>query len=456
MILAILGAVIAGCAVGPNYKRPVVDSPRIFRDDNTPTNSSFADLEWWRIYRDELLQALIREAFTNNYDARIAVTRVEQAQAFAMQARSQFVPNVDYNGSVGYGRNALFGEAYPNNAATVGSATATLNAFWELDLWGRIRRLNESARAQFLASQEARRGVLLSLLSAVATDYFRLLELDQELGIVQRTTNSFGESLKIFTQRLEGGTATDLEASRAQAALADAASAMPSILQQITLTENELSVYLGRNPSPINRSGPLAEALPPQVPAGLPSALLERRPDVREMEQLLRSANAQVGVSVAEFFPKIGLTALLGKISPELSAFTLGGANVWGVAAEGTGPLFEGGRLVGQYRQTKAARDEARLHYLQTLLTSFREVADALVSRQRLAEIREHQALEVEALERAVRVSTQRYLAGKASYYEVLEAQQQLFPAQLNLARTERDQRLAVVSLYKALGGGWK
>jgi multidrug efflux system outer membrane protein len=199
----------------------------------------------------------------------------------------------------------------------------------------------------------------------------------------------------------------------------------------------------------------LLVGLPPEVPAGLPSTLLERRPDVRQMEQLLRSANAQIGQSVAEFFPTIGLTALLGKISPQLSAFTLGGANAWGVAAETTGPLFEGGRLVGQYRQAKAARDEARLRYQQTVLTALGDVADALIARERLGEIREQQIREVAALERAVRTSTSRYLAGKANYYEVLEAQQQLFPAELGLARTRRDEQLAVVNLYKALGGGW-
>ena len=188
----------------------------------------------------------------------------------------------------------------------------------------------------------------------------------------------------------------------------------------------------------------------------MPSALLERRPDVRQSEELLRSANAQVGESIAEFFPKIGLTALLGKVSPELSAFTLGGANAWGIAAEGSGPIFEGGRLLGQYRQTKAARHEAELQYRRTVLNAFREVSDALVSRSQLAEIRQHQAHEVSALETAVKLSSERYIAGKASYYEVLEAQQQLFPSELNLARTRRDQLLAVVSLYKALGGGWQ
>jgi multidrug efflux system outer membrane protein len=456
VLLLLSGILLGGCAVGPNYKRPPVDSPSAFRAENAATNTSIADLDWWQVYQDRELQSLIREALTNNYDLRIAVTRVEQARALAMQARSQFMPSVDYNGAVSQGRNDLFGSAFPNNGVTTGSAVATLNAFWEVDLWGRIRRLNESARAQLLASEEARRGVRLSLLSEVATDYLQLLELDQEFEIAKRTTNSFGESLKIFTQRLEGGTASDLEAARAEAALDDAASAMPSILNQISATENELSILMGRVPGPVARAGASLLELPPEVPAGLPSALLERRPDVRQTEQLLRSANAQVGESTAEFFPKIGLTALLGRISPQLSAFTLGSANAWGIGAEAAGPLFEGGRLVGQYHQARAAREEARLHYRQTVLTALSDVSDALIARERLAEIREQQIREVAALERAVRTSTSRYLAGKASYYEVLEAQQQLFPAELALARTRRDEQLTVVALYKALGGGWQ
>jgi multidrug efflux system outer membrane protein len=231
---------------------------------------------------------------------------------------------------------------------------------------------------------------------------------------------------------------------------------MPSIHNQISATENELSILMGRVPGPVARAGASLLELPPEVPAGLPSALLERRPDVRQTEQLLRSANAQVGESTAEFFPKIGLTALLGRISPQLSAFTLGSANAWGIGAEAAGPLFEGGRLVGQYHQARAAREEARLHYRQTVLTALSDVSDALIARERLAEIREQQIREVAALERAVRTSTSRYLAGKASYYEVLEAQQQLFPAELALARTRRDEQLTVVALYKALGGGWQ
>jgi outer membrane protein, multidrug efflux system len=448
---------LAGCAVGPDFVRPVIDSPAAFRGDNAATATPFSELTWWQVYQDNTLQGLIREAFTNSYDLRIAAARVEQARAVAMQARSQFVPSVDYSGAASRGRNDLFGAGFPNNGTTLNSAVATLNAAWEVDLWGRIRRLNEAARAQFLASQEARRGVRLSLLSDVATAYLQLLELDQELEIAHRTTNSFAESLKIFSQRVEGGTASALESSRAEAALEDTAAAVPAIQDQISVMENQLCILLGRNPGPIERpTSLLTETMPPDIPAGLPSTLLERRPDVREAEQLLRSATAQVGESVAEFFPKIGLTAFLGKVSPQLSAFTAGGANAWGIAADTTGPLFEGGRLVGQYRQTKAVREEVGLRYQQTVLNAFREVSDALVSRQQLVAIREHQAHKVNALEKAVKLSSERYVAGKASYYEVLEAQQQLFPAELNLARTERDELVAIVALYRALGGGWQ
>jgi len=448
---------VPGCAVGPNYRRPAVDSPATFRGEPTAATNSFADLAWWDVYQDATLQALIREALTNNYDLRIAVTRVEQARAVAMQARSQFVPSVTYNGTVSRGRNELLGNGIPNGGTTGSAVAGTLNAFWEVDLWGRVRRLNESARAQFLATEEGRRGVLLSLLTDVSTAYLRLLELDQELEVASRTTNSFGDSLKIFSQRLEGGVASELETDRAEAALANAAAALPDIQQQIVLTENQLCILLGRPLGPIERSDSLlTQRMPPEVPAGLPSALLERRPDVRQAEQLLRSANADIGETVAEFFPQIGLTAFLGKVSSALSAITLGSANAWSAAASVSGPLFQGGRLTGQYRQRKAAREETRLRYQYTVLTAFQDVANALISRGKRAEIREQQAREVKALDAAVHVSTKRYLAGKASYYEVLEAQQQLFPAELNLARVERDQLLAIVQLYKALGGGWE
>lgn len=458
LALAVSGAAwIAGCSVGPNYRRPAINTPTMFRSNETAANGQSIGFEWWQVYEDDTLQALIREALTNNYDLRIAAARVEEARAVAMQARSQFVPSVSYGGTASRGRNSLFGEEFPDSGETSSSVAATLNTFWEVDLWGRVRRLNESARAEFLASEQARRGVRLSLLSDVATAYFQLLELDEELEISQETTNSFTESLNIFRQRMEGGNASALETSRAQAALDDAAAMVPEVREQMSDAENQLCILLGRNPGPIERPALfLTRITLPAIPAGLPSTLLEHRPDILEAEQQLRSANAQVGVSVAEFFPTIGLTGFLGKVSPELSAFTLGGANAWSVAAEGAGPLFEGGRLVGQYRRSKAVREESKLQYQRTILNAFREVSDALVAREQLVDIRERYADEVDALKTAVKLSTERYVAGKASYYEVLEAQQQLFPAQLILARTQLDQLVATVNLYKALGGGWR
>ena len=445
-----------GCAVGPNYKRPPIPSSDSFRGDNAPSTNSFADLAWWQVYQDPVLQKLTREAFANNYDLREAITRVEQSRQLAAQARSQFLPSVNYNASVGQGKNYEFGGIYPTGGSTGGSFVAAANAFWEVDLWGRIRRLNESARAELLASEDARAAVRLTLLSDVATAYFQLVELDEELLIERSATNSFAGSLKIFSERTQGGTASALETYRAQAALADAQASIPAIYEQMALTENQLSILLGRPPGPVARSGRDIDTwMPPQVPAGLPSALLERRPDVRQSEQLLRSANAKIGVSVANFFPTIGLTALLGRVSPELSAASLGTANAWGVAADASGPIFQGGLLTAQYRQAKAVRDEALLQFQQTVLTALGDVANALAQRDHLGEIREFEVVEVHALEEAVRISTERYRAGKASYYEVLEAQQELFPSQVSLARTRRDQLLAVVALYKALGGGW-
>jgi multidrug efflux system outer membrane protein len=421
------------------------------------STNSIADVEWWKVYQDPVLAGLIQEALTNNYDLKIAAARVEEARAIETQVRSQFVPNVDYSGDVSRGKNDLFGNFYPNSGMTTSSAVVGLNAFWEVDFWGRIRRQSEAAKARMLASNEGKKSVRLSLMSDVAANYFELQELDRELEIDAATTNSFGDSLTIFKRRSEGGKGNDLETARAMAALADANSVAPRIQDEIAKTENALCVLLGRVPGPIKRAKfGETQQLPPEVPAGLPAQLLERRPDIKQAEQLVRAANADVGESIAEFFPKIGLTALFGRISPELSAFSAGSSTAWGMAADATGPLFEGGKLVGQYRQTKAAKRESIFAYRQSVLIALHDVSDALSSNQRLVDIRNQQSIEVESLQRAVKLSSERFVAGKANYYEVLEAQQQLFPAQLNLARTERDQMLSVVSLYKSLGGGWQ
>ena len=457
-LLAGLVILLAGCAIGPNYKRPAIESPSHFRSaSETIATNSLADLAWWDVYNDDTLTALIRIALTNNYDLRIAVTRVEQARAITIQTRSQFFPQVAYEGEAARGKNSLLGTPVPTGRATANSFLGVFNASWEVDLWGRIHRLNESARAQFFAAEEARRDIMLSLIGDVAQSYFELLELDDELEIARRTTNSFGETLRVFSQRLEGGVVSKLETSRAEAALATAAATVPSLERRMVMKENQINVLLGRNPGPIPRETTLLQqTLPPEVPAGLPSELLERRPDIRQAEQLAHAVNAQVGVALGDFLPKIGLTALFGGVSSDLSAITSTSANAWSVAANVAGPVFQGGRLYGQYRHAKAAWEEAKLHYQQTALNAFQEVADTLISREKLAEVRLQQTRAVAAYRDAVEVSTQRYVAGKASYYEVLEAQQQLFPAENSLAQTQLSQLLVIVQLYKALGGGWQ
>jgi outer membrane protein, multidrug efflux system len=458
--VVLLAWLAQGCAVGQNYKRPVINSPANFRNAPTVSTNSLADLQWWEVYQDETLSGLIRTALTNHHDLRIAITRVEQARAVAKQAKAQFLPQAGYEGDVSRGRNEFLGgpnPAGPTGARTGDAVFAALSASWEIDLWGRIRRLNESARSQFLATEEARRGVRLSLVAEVAQAYFELLELDRRLQIVNRSTESFKESERIFNQRFEAGGASKLDTSRAEAARASTAANVPDIERQIALKENQLSVLLGQNPGPIVHTAKLEEqVMPPDVPAGLPSGLLERRPDIRQAEQNLRSANAQVGVSVAEFFPRIGITTFMGKVSPELSAFTAGTANAWSALGTISGPLFQGGALVGQYREAKANHEEARLRYEQTALNAFREVADSLVTREKLEAIRLEQERAVKAYEQAVQLSMQRYTDGKAAYFEVLEAQQQLFPAENSLARTNLNRLLVIVQLYKALGGGWE
>ena len=458
MLLSLLAFLGAGCALGPNYARPPVNAPENFRGAITPTEqASLGDLPWWTIFKDQKLHRLITEALENNLDLRIAVTRIEQARQISAQARGRFFPQIGYDGVIANGRNSTLGSPTYNGGQTQDTALLDLNVFWEIDFWGRIRRLNEAAQAQLLATEEGRRGVVVSLVSGVAQAYFELLELDLELQIAHRNTQSFEETLKIFTQRLEGGVASKLETSSAEGLLGSVAANVPELERQIVLKENQINVLLGRNPGPIERKAALLEqSSPPEIPAGLPSQLLERRPDIRQAEQNLRTANAQIGVAVADFFPRIGLTSLFGKVSPELSDFTGGTANMWALGGTMTGPVFQGGARIAQYRQAKAVWEEARLRYEQTALNAFQEVSNALISRQKLEAARAQQARAVNAYDQAVRVSLKRYVAGKASYYEVLQNQQNLFPAETSLARTELNQLLAVVQLYKALGGGWQ
>jgi outer membrane protein, multidrug efflux system len=451
-----LALVLSGCAVGPNYHPPALDIPADFRGASTRFTNSMAAMPWRELFNDPTLQDLIGVALTNNYDLRIAVSRVEQARALAAENRALFFPQLNYTGGIGRGKNAIGNNLFSTGGQTFNNIAVSGSVAWELDLFGRLRRLNESARAQFFATEEARNDILLLVVSGVAQTYFQLLALDAQLEVAKRSSNSFGQSLKIFSDRLAQGIASTLETSAAEALLDSSAATVPNLERQVLLTENQLNVLLGRNPGPVPRSRTLLQQmLPPQVPAGLPSALLERRPDIREAEQNLRSANAQVGVAVADFFPRLNLTGLFGQASPELSAFTAGGANAWSLAASLTGPLFQGGRLRAQYRQALAAREEARLRYQATVLNAFQEVSNGLISLRLLAEERKQQAQAVRAYELAVQVSLKRYLAGHASYYEVLQQQQQLFPAENSLVQIELNQYLALAQLYRALGGGF-
>ena len=456
-LVAVVTLALAGCAIGPNYKRPTVDVPSDFRFAAYQSTNSFADLPWWEVFKDPTLLHLIRTAVTNNYDLRQAVARVEQARNIAVVARAPLFPQIGYGGGVGRGRNALFNSPAPLMGATESSAQVNLNAFWEVDLWGRIRRMSEAARAEYLATDNARRGVTIALVSEVAIAYFQLLQFDEELAIQRAATNAFTGSYQLFSDRLNNGAASKLETDRAAAALANAASIVPRLELSIASTENQISVLLGRNPGPIARNVITNQPLvAPDIPAGLPSELLRRRPDVLASEQLLIAANANIGASLANFFPRIGLTTFIGKVSPELSAFTAGSANMWNAGATLAGPLFQGGQLRAQYRGSKAKFEEAKAAYQQNILTALQEVSDALIARQKLGEARVYNEQAATALASSVDLATQRYVGGRSSYYEVLQAQQELYPTQRAQVQARVGELIAVIQLYKALGGGWQ
>ena len=456
-ILAGSLCLLSGCLVGPRYQRPVVTSPALIRGQAAAEAASLADLPWWEVFRNETLRELVKTAIANNNDLRIAAKRVEQARQYRVQTHAQYMPGVGFEAGISGGQNESLGNPAGSSGARRGTIAVGLAASWEADVWGRIRRLNEYALANYLASEQGRRGVLLSLVSGVAQAYFELLELDLRLEIAQRSVKSFEGSLRIFQERLEAGTASRLEAARAEAALAVTAAAIPELERRIAIQENEIHLLLGSAPGPIPRQGTLLEqAIPPEVPSGLPSELLERRPDVLRAELAVRAANAQIGIATAAFFPRIGLTTLLGRVSSPLADFTAGRTNVWGAAATIAGPIYEGRGLRAQKRQAVAAWEQARIEYEQTVLAAFRDVSNALITREKLEAVRRRQMEAVKAYQAAVEVSLQRYLAGKSGYFEVLEAQQQLVPAENALAQTELDRWLVIVQVYQALGGGWK
>ena len=443
-------ALLAGCAVGPNYRRPLVPVPaQFYGEERAAEARSLADVPWWDVFDDPILKRLIEEAVRNGFDARLAAARVQEARARYGIVRSQRFPAVDYQAGWQRARNPILNPS--GEAATAWSVDVGFS--WELDLWGRIRRLSEAARAEYLATEEGRRGVLLSLVSDVAIAYMDLRELDDELEIAKRTTAAFQGTYDLFNRRLEGGAASGLETARAEGSLGQVAAQIPEIEREIVARENQINFLLGRNPQPIPREGPLV-ALPPDVPPGLPSALLERRPDIRQAEQLLIAANAGVGAAKADFFPRLSLTGFFGNVSPELGdLFSHGKA--WSIGAGLLGPIFQGGRIKRSYEAAQARWEQARIEYEAATTNAFGEVSQSLVDRTKLVETERQRARAVAAFQEAVRLANVRYNSGLSAYFEVLEAQQQLFPAEISLARTRRDQLVAVVNLYRALGGGW-
>lgn len=458
-IAAVVAALLlGGCAIGPNYQRPLVAQPPTFRGQAAAEATSLADVPWWEVFQDPVLNGLIQEALRTNYDARVAAARVQQARANLSVARSDFFPSLDYGATAGRTRIPLnlLGVGGGPETQTTDVFAGTISMSWELDIWGRIRRSNEAARATLLATEDARRGVWLTLVSDVAEAYFELLALDVRLDIARNSTLAYQGTYDLFVDRLNVGDASKLETSRALGALGSAQARIPELESDIVAKENQISVLLGREPGRIPRGKPMYEQVAvPTVPAGLPSTLLERRPDLRQAEQQLVAANARIGVAKAEFFPRLSLTALFGAASPELSALTGGSATAWAVAGMLSGPLFNAGRTLGTYRAAIAHAEQARLVYAQAVLVALREISDTLTALAKLRDAETRQDSAVKALAEAVDHAIDRYDQGLASYYEVLEAQQELYPAQSTLAQIRRNRLLAYAQLYKALGGGW-
>jgi multidrug efflux system outer membrane protein len=417
--------------------------------------ASFADLPWWDIFHDETLTALIKEALTNNYDLAVAAARVEQANQIVAQARSQYFPTLGYAIYPSYGHNQFIYSPIAPPSGAQGFLMAIARASWEPDLWGRIRRTNEGARAQLLATEEIRRGVMLTLVSNVSQAYFELLGLRLQLDIANESKQSFTTTLTLVTQRVHEGLGNDLQSARAASDLASASGGIPELERQIALKENQLSLLLGRNPGPIVTKPKFLGEVPPEVPAGLPSTLLERRPDVLAAEQAMRSANAQIGVAQAAFFPTIGLSTFFGKLSTPLERLTSGETNAWSLAMSISGPVFTAGAITAQKQQAIASWEQTKSQYNQTALNAFRDVSDALITREKLAAIRAEQARAMQANEDSVRLMSLRFTNGRVSNLEVLETQQRLYSSQLAFNQTEVNLRLIVVQLYRALGGGW-
>ncbi len=445
-----------GLQVGPNYKAPVMKAPKEFRSEIGPAEAaSLADLPWWNVFKDKSLQKLIATALEHNYDLQLATARVEQARALVGVTASQLYPQIGYQGSAGREKAFVPLEGSEGNI-TFNAFSGFFNVVWELDVWGRIRRSTEAARANLFAQEYVRRGVMLTLVSDVASGYFRLLELDRELAIAEESSRTYKQTLDLFTQRFEAGKDSKLPVVRAEGAYESSIASVASLHRAIVQQENALSVLIGAYPREIDRGTRLSSQPVPSTPVGLTTVIVQRRPDLLRDEQIMIGANAEIGVAVASFFPRIGLSALYGGQSQNIGDIVNNDFSIWNIFGGLAGPIFQGGRLLETYYAQQAFWNEAIARYKQNVLVAFREVSDALIAQRTLVAQRAARERQVAALRQAVNLALIRYDTGRASYFEILDAEQRLFPAEDELARTERDQLLVVVDLYKALGGGWK
>jgi multidrug efflux system outer membrane protein len=456
----VLAATLSGCMVGPNYSRPEMPAPPAHRFfEGEAQARSIADAPWWEVAKDPVLQQLIREAIVSNLDLRTATARVTEARAQYGIARSFLFPEVGV--SAGYSAQQVSRNSEPAQGTAAGKTYQNWSAgfplSWEIDLFGRIRREKEAAFAAYLATEEGRRAALITLVADVASTYLFLRELDLQLDVARRTVKANEETVLFYDRRLQGGISNRLELDRAVANRARTATTIPEIERQIALTENALSFLLGRLPGPIARGQALSEShVAPELPVGIPAALLERRPDVLAAEQLLVAANANVGAAKALFFPTISLTGILGTISGDFDKLLKADSNVWQVSPSLFTPIFQGGRVRRNYDAAKARFDQAMAQYQKAALNSYREVANAIISVRKLSETRLELEDGVESLTNAAALSRSRYDAGLASYLEILNADQQLFDQELQLAQVRGEEMRSFVELYRALGGGWQ
>jgi outer membrane protein, multidrug efflux system len=464
-LAATMTILLGGCMVGPDYQRPPVTTPDVFRASPTPTADakSIADLKWFEVFSDEQLQELIRTALLQNYDLRDAVARVDAARANLGITRSNQFPNFGFGAEVPSTELSTNGQfTIPKGSSVIsrqrqyGEVSLNLLSF-EVDIWGRLRRATEAARAELLASDWNRKAVITTLVSDVATAYFNLLELDMELSIAKDTLATREESLRLIKLQAQGGVATLLDVRQGEQLVYGAAQTIPSTEQQIEQTENQISLLLGKNPGPVTRGRSLTEQqTPPEVPAGLPSALLERRPDIQAAEQILVANNANIGVAKAAYFPQITLTGYYGYQSIALAGLFSGSRRIWNFLPQLTQPIFTAGRLSSQVELAEAQQRSALAQYEGAIQTGFRDVSDALIQYQNVREVRAQRELLVTALRDRKRLAYMRFTGGVDTMLNALNSDQDLFVAELSLAQARRDELLSLVQLYKALGGGWQ